>query len=219
MPYPKSTPLPLCRDCGEPLSNPKARQCRDCYIEAAMESRPRCVDCGQVLTKRGAKSDGTVRCRPCWLKMHMAQDSRPKCVDCGKPVSWQVGLGEAKQKAKRCWDCEVKRRHESRYTVPLELGRRVALRSDTKQDSQKVRNGRSVGRPLRAILSTLPCTICQYSGLPSRIHRIVPRRGYTIGNVAPVCSRCHDEIHAGVTPQPLPITADQFKVLFSSAGN
>ena len=55
--------------------------------------RGTCVDCGA-----GLRFAHSLRCRPCWMKIHTAQNGRPRCVDCGKPASWGPH-----ERCQECW--------------------------------------------------------------------------------------------------------------------
>lgn len=189
MPWKNGPPKIPCPLCGEPMYR-RGEMCRDCY--RARVPQKTCVDCGKVLPDKKA-----TLCRTCWMRHHTESTSRPTCVDCGKPCSWQVGRKGTT--AKRCWDCEVKRRHANRVIV--NLPGRIDSRT-TNPEGRSFRQQRKRAGTLRALLGPLPCAICGYNRLRSRIHRIIAANGYVWGNVVQVCSNCHYEIHDGVTPCP-----------------
>lgn len=182
----KAVPCPI---CGKSMYK-NSKQCRDCYRKAATaRAIHTCPSCGGPMPQTRAE-----RCRACYFADRTANAIRPICVDCGKQISWQVGVGRGKRKPNRCWDCEVIRRRESR-------GNTVKHR---------------LGAPIRAILRQWPCTICGYDLVTSEIHRIVPATGYVWGNIAPLCARCHTEIHYGATPHPEPITMEMYLATITS---
>jgi hypothetical protein len=193
--------LPL-GECGHPTRN---RICRPCYLSTLWATIHRCVDCDKVLPRKGSK--GATRCRECWMKQHTARDSRPRCIDCGEVASWRSADGKAPPK--RCMSCEIKRRGAERKNRLCEIEgcglphkARGLCRKHYKAMHQKVRKPWT----LRPLLQKLPCAVCGYDRIRSHLHRPDGKRGYENGNVIPLCSRCHDEIHVGVIDCPAPIT-------------
>jgi hypothetical protein len=180
-----------CERCGGSIRSPR-KMCRPCWL--AQAKRVHCLDCGKEIGR-----DGQQRCRPCWMVRHTAHTSRPVCCDCGKLISWQVG--RRGNPARRCWDCELERRKANRIVV---LREKAARTDQEHPDNRHNRHQRSQAIPFRKLLGPWPCALCGYHLLPSRVHRINARLGYIVGNVVQVCSRCHDEIHAGILPTPSP---------------
>ena len=136
------------------------------------------------------------------------KSKRPKCQDCGKNVTPTQGI-------KRCWDCELKHRSQERQHRFCEVEGcglpHKALgfcRKHYKAEHQKRRKPWTI----RPFLRGLPCIIFGYDRIRSHVHRMNGDLGYTNGNVIPVCARCHDEIHVGVTTPPSAMT-------YSSLGN
>ena len=139
------------------------------------------------------------------------------CADCGQRISHT-----AHKDTKRCWSCHLvsrrasaipkicsvegcSRPHKAKgFCLPhyqTERRRKEYLGSgDERPQSLRVRRGD---------LIKLPCQVCGYSRLPSRLHRYIPgAQGgkYTMGNIVLLCSNCHEEVHRGLIPCPRPIS-------------
>lgn len=191
MPYkPGTRPHAPIGKCGHPTWRGNG-VCRSCYLAEQRKTIRHCQDCGKALPRRG--NDGAARCRECWRKMRAAEKARRVCLECGKPTAKTGTI------VTRCWECEAKRRHANRVIV--NLPGRVDRRT-TNPEGRNFRQQRKRAVTLRGLIGPLPCAICGYNKLKSRIHRIVAETGYVWGNVVQVCSNCHYEIHAGITPCP-----------------
>lgn len=201
MPWKNGPPKVACPTCGEPMYR-RGTQCRACY--RASQPKPTCSTCGVDVSAKTA-----TQCRACWMKEHMAQDSRPKCQRCGVTISWQSGTGTGRTSSKRpdhCRPCFNAIRKENRIVVEWDRMRDYPAAADPME--KLVRRARHIGAQLRKILHQLPCAVCGYNRLSSPVHRLVPEKGYVIGNVVQVCANCHGEIHKGLIPPPPPTILD-----------
>ena len=156
----------------------------------------KCSDCGGLLASRYAE-----RCRPCFL----VWIARPaSCIDCGVRF---VKAGRRAQN-RRCRDCYRRHRitvramcrsdgcERSVYAKGLcqshyQVGWRASHAGTTQYDYAS-----------HALVTAMACAVCGYARMKSEVHRIVPQGPYVIGNMVPVCSRCHDEIERSLTECP-----------------
>ena len=142
------------------------------------------------------------QCRSCYLAE--TRKTIRHCADCGKSLPRRGNDG-----AERCRECWMAQ-HRSPYTlcqVPAckqpHFGKGFCQKHYFRE--WQAANGPRMSASKRT-LATRPCQVCGYDKLRSRIHRREREKGYTLGNMVPVCSRCHDEIHYSLIPCPEPIT-------------
>jgi hypothetical protein len=159
-----------------------------------------CAQCGSPKPNYYAK-----QCRSCWLEAKRKESRR--CQDCGKLLHTTVD-GRAD---KRCWPCfRTWRAAQRPITVCTVDGCDKPFYAKGKCRSHYVVHRRlafydlTVDRKAHALVKEQPCAVCGYSRMPSEPHRIIPGGPYELGNMVPVCSRCHDEIERGLTPCPPP---------------
>ena len=188
---------PPCPGCGKPLSNRRCKQCRECWL-AERSPRPTCVDCGSRLPLGTRRT--TERCWACHSK-----NADRRCVTCGTSMP-------RTSRGRNCWPCHAAARRAA-------AGQRRCSRPDCNEPHQakgycmrhyadfvvranKDNHGR-FGKNWR-VIKDQPCAVCGYSRMPSEPHRIIPGGPYELGNMVPVCARCHDEIERGLTPCPPP---------------
>ena len=190
--------MSICSVCTNPTIKPEATMCRQCWLDS-LPKMPLCITCGTPVKNRQAS-----QCRNCWMAAHMQKCSRPTCQRCGKLCSWSTGRKTSAPT--HCRECYSAIRLENRVVTIQAIQRNASF-----EDSRKRRQQRQMAEPLRAMFGGRPCALCGYNtaGVRRRIHRIVPENGYVLGNVAPLCSNCHDEIHAGVRQQPSPSVIDE----------
>ena len=194
----------FCRECGVELDkrNQRTKICRPCWHK---QHPPRfCEGCGDRLAL-GTRTN-TKRCGACTARKPIP------CLACGKDLSETKSYG-----ATRCWDCWSTARLLERPTTcsvtncdqPPTDGRRVCYRHVLAQQ-----RARRAGAPRRkdwrpkVMMAKLPCAVCEYDRLPSHVHRVIPGAAggqYEIGNMVPLCARCHAEVHRGLTPCPEPV--------------
>ena len=219
-----------CVTCGGPITSHgrDTKQCASCWTAARMF----CLECGRELDKRNQRPR---LCRACWLTAHpprfcatcgvqlvntritTVQCTRcriiphPLCEMCGKDLP-QSSTG------KRCWDCWS----SLRQSRPKKTCQVVGCLSPHKARGfcsphyQNIwRRGRNAATSAESDSSayvyfkTQPCRLCAYDRLPPDIHRVIPGANggrYVLGNMVPLCARCHAEVHRGITPCPEPIT-------------
>lgn len=55
-------------ECGNPLSTPRAKQCRECWMRdhTAQDSRPRCKTCQTAISWTSSGKRTTAYCKPCY---------------------------------------------------------------------------------------------------------------------------------------------------------
>jgi hypothetical protein len=201
MPWKNGPPKVPCPTCGAPMFR-GGTQCRACYL--ASQPKPTCTGCGAAVSGRESKL-----CRPCWMAAHTSKDSRPRCKQCGVVISWYSGTGASQRKSKapdHCRPCFNAIRKENRVVVEYERMR--AVKQDGVSDTHTQRAARHVGIQLRKILQLMPCAVCGYNRIPCHVHRLVPQRGYVMGNAVQICPNCHGEIHKKVIPAPPPTLLD-----------
>jgi hypothetical protein len=197
MPWKNGPPKVPCPTCGQPMYR-RGAQCRACY--RASQPKPTCSTCGADVSTKTA-----TQCRACWMKEHQAKDSRPKCKRCGVTISWMSGTAASQRKSRapsHCRPCFNAIRKENRIFVEYERMR--AVKADGVIETHQQRAARHVGIQLRKILQPMPCAVCGYNRAPCDVHRLVPQRGYVMGNVVQVCPNCHREIHKKVILPPEP---------------
>lgn len=200
MPYaPGNRPTAPIGECGHPTYR-DSRQCRSCYL-AAKKATYVCAACAAPV-----KTKTSTLCRACWMKQHTATSKRPTCQRCGKLISWQSKTGREKEIPKHCRPCFNAIRKENRIVVEYERMRDYPTAKDPMQ--RKVRSALHVGIQLRKLLRPMPCAVCGYDRIPCHVHRLVPRKGYVMGNVVQVCPNCHGEIHRKIIPPPQPTVLD-----------
>lgn len=200
MPYaPGNRPAAPVGECGHPTYR-TSRQCRSCYL-AQERAKRTCKGCGEVLSNQAAR-----HCRPCWMKQHTATSKRPTCQKCGVLISWQSGTGKGSKRPDHCRPCFNEIRKDNRIVVEYERMRDYPAAKDPME--YKVRTARHIGNQLKKILRKMPCAVCAYQRIPCHVHRLVPQKGYVMGNVVQVCPNCHGEIHAKVIPPPPPTILD-----------
>lgn len=183
-------PLPRCANCGAQLTAHRSKLCRDCW-HLANPGPGTCETCG---TRLGAGArHATRQCQAC-----RSAHARPQCQDCGE-------LMPRASRGRRCWNCHLTRRQSL-------AGQKRCLRPGCDQPHQAkgycLRHyqyyvGRKkAGGLARWLVKQEPCAVCGYARMPSEPHRIIPGGPYEIGNMVPVCARCHDEVERGLTPCP-----------------
>lgn len=189
-----------CLGCGGQKTK-GALVCRNCKSDRA-PSWSACKTCGTRI--RAAYK----MCRPCYDKSRMA--SRPLCQDCGQPTKQYA----SDYFAKRCWECEVKARRSKPVrhcevegcNQPHQARGMCRMHYQLELRKLKPRYGKT---KIALALKKFPCQVCGYHRLPARIHRLIPGGPYRVPNIVALCSRCHDEIHAGLTPPPPAMTEDE----------
>lgn len=201
MPWKNGPPKVACPTCGEPMYR-RGTQCRACYL--ASQPKPTCERCGAAVSGKESKL-----CRPCWMAEHTSKDSRPRCKRCGVVISRYSGTGAGRATSKQpdhCRPCFNAIRKENRIVVEYERMRSYPAAKDPTEYT--VRQARHLGYQLRKMLQPMPCAVCGYNRIPCHVHRLVPQKGYVMGNVVQVCPNCHGEIHKGITPSPEPTYLD-----------
>jgi len=163
-------------------------------VSAKNDSRV-CPQCGGIKTNYYAQ-----QCRSCWL----AQRKQPRrCVDCNAEL--RSGSGAER---KRCRACYKIYRQTLVQTCVREGCQRPTYAKGLCQSHYQVGwrqanpGHKAFDYAAHKMIRESPCALCGYSRMNSEVHRIVPKGPYTIGNMVPVCSRCHDEIERGLTPCP-----------------
>ena len=104
-------------DCRKKISK-LAKRCQECYYKSRVKSKPKCMYCGKILSRRNTK-----RCIKCFHKLRRGKShprwkggkERFRCVDCGKIL--------ANRYAKRCLICHNKFTAEARGEKIRELHR------------------------------------------------------------------------------------------------
>jgi len=187
--------MPPCMDCGKAVSTRKTRRCRACWLARTRLPDPNCMECGNPLP-RHAVTIGTKRCRACFRKRAVIL-----CQDCGKR------LHRGQHGRLRCRDCHVAHRRAlaagkacSRPGCTAPFAAKGYCMNHYATYISSRRRIRGIGGEARFLVRQQPCAVCGYSRMPSEPHRIIPGGPYELGNMVPVCSRCHDEIERGLTP-------------------
>lgn len=146
---------------------------------------------------------------PTWRKDHMCRscylaETRKTirhCQDCGVPLPRRGNDG-----AQRCRDCYMKQ-HRAPHTVCQVANCGEPHFGKGFCRKHYYREWQAANRPSRTsakvALAKFPCQLCGYDRLRSRIHRLNPSLGYVVGNMVALCSRCHDEVHYGLTLPPV----------------
>lgn len=144
-----------------------------------------------------------LQCRECWQRQKNPPDTF--CVDCGKKFS----TGERYTRCRECYNafrianrpvsiCTVEGCEQPFYARGMcrshyQVGRRTAFWGNTVVD-----------RAAHTLVGQQPCAACGYSRMKSEVHRPQAKGPYVVGNMVPLCSRCHDEVERGLTPCPPP---------------
>lgn len=202
MPYaPGNRPAAPLGECGHPTYR-SSRLCRSCFL-AQERAKYTCTEPG---CSNPVSTKTTKLCRDCWMKHHTETSKRPTCKKCGVAISWQSGTGNGSKRPDHCRPCFNAIRKENRIVVEWDRMRDYPAAVDPME--KKVRTARHIGQVLRKILQPMPCAVCGYNRIPCHVHRLVPQKGYVIGNVVQVCPNCHGEIHKKVIPPPPPTLLD-----------
>lgn len=183
--------------CGHRVWSPEAKLCRTCWL--AEKRKNFCVDCGKPVAKGSSQ-----RCLSCF---HNSLRKLHVCKGCGNEFTAK----EAGPKWERCRDCYYEyRRSQPKppcYIESCPYPSRVKglcwnhYRMERTKSLGKTR-GQGIGSRSRRAVGDMPCALCGYNKLRSHVHKVVPALGYTTGNMIPLCARCHEETHRGVTPLP-----------------
>lgn len=186
----------FCTDCGVELDkrNQRTRQCRACWLKA---HPPRfCEGCGNRL--RGGSRIGTGRCAACRVAEPLT------CQDCG------VALPRA-SRGTRCRGCHTKLRLTRVPTGCTVDGCAKPHRSKGLCIThyllarRKAASPEGAGSKAKDWIGSQPCALCGYDKMRSDVHRVVPGTeggAYVLGNMVPLCARCHAEVHRGLSPCP-----------------
>lgn len=190
-----------CKTCGGPMPKySKAVQCRACW--KARGARPKaqrtCAKCGTPLSLY--ISPAHTLCKPC------RTNPIPTCVDCGKNL-------QRNSKSIHCWECYSERRirvkEKKRCTIegclnPHTAKGLCAIHYERMRVTRS-RGGKHIDTHGRIWVAQQPCQLCGYNRLRSHVHRLIAQGDYVVGNMIALCSRCHDEVHRGLTPCPQPL--------------
>jgi hypothetical protein len=184
-------PIPTCSTCGKRVSNRKVELCRDCWANRGGGPRV-CITCGTRLRSLAQR---------CWA-CH-AGGAHPRCIDCQTELP-------PKSRATRCWACHLTRKQAA-------AGQKRCSRPDCDRPHRAKgyclehyqyfvhrpkQQGQAYDGNFKMLVKAQPCAVCGYDRMPSEPHRIIPGGPYELGNLVPVCARCHDEIERGLTPCP-----------------
>lgn len=196
---------PKCLTCGKDISwNQATKYCWEHFAEQKAQAKlpPKtCERCGEPVSTRKTRL-----CMTCIREEAVARKTAHTCNRCKTPLT--------KPTATHCTSCY--------RDIEKEL---AAERVCSRDGCDKHVKGQGLcGNHYRAMvrkdvrrrkwgpreqIKAMPCAICGYNRLKSEPHRIVPgTQGglYVIGNMVPLCSRCHDEVEAGLaTCPPAPI--------------
>jgi hypothetical protein len=152
-----------------------------------------CPQCGAKKPSYYAK-----QCRACWLK---AKIVTPLCSDCGYPLDSKRNTRcrpcfRAFKEAQRASGCSKEGCAKPPYAKGLcrdhyQVGWRASQKGTLIFDSAS-----------HAKVRELPCAACGYNRMKSEVHRIIAQGAYIVGNMTPLCARCHDEVERGLTACP-----------------
>ncbi len=179
--------------------------CRTHYtvMYRARKSTKPCPDCGKGILPEYE------RCQSC----HRASLNTRVCIVCGVPISHRAHVG-----AKHCWACWSASRKEKavkRCSVAGCEKPHVAkgmCRTHYRTVWRRRNPVKDTNQSARNWTASQPCQLCGYAKMRSHVHRLIPgSQGgqYVDGNMVALCSRCHDEVHAGITKPPKPLVRPQ----------
>lgn len=183
-----------CIDCGAPCTRIR---CKSCAIGYRKAQRGICLvpGCGQPHQAKGY-------CKVHWRLFTHPDQPLGRCVDCGQPCWSRSG------RCRPCQDAYRRSQHPICSVPGCERLVRARGLCKSHYEAQRTRpEKRWLTRTTRQQVAEKPCQLCGYSRTTSHVHRVVPERGYVEGNVVPLCSNCHREVHAGITPCPEPLQA------------
>jgi hypothetical protein len=200
----------VCSSCNGSKTK-GALLCRKCKHDKKAAERT-CVDCGTAVIGMAT------RCMSCYLRMHSEKAYQPPiCMDCGQ----QTKSRSQSDVPKRCWPCSIaEKRRKSLYERAecsiegclRQVQAKHLCRQHYQQTIRKPRLGTHRSGSFSRLIAFWPCQVCGYDRLHSHVHRVVhgAQGGqYLPGNIVAVCARCHEEIHRGITPPPVPPTAEE----------
>lgn len=228
-------PQGTCDKCGAPVRFSHTKHCRACWMEIHRSrnktKRFKCEACGVQITY------GRTRCWDCHVRTKKRQKvvAAPACERCAGPVSTRktkvcrACIRQAAAEAKAALTCERCGRPKSTAAVKLCMPCRISADHEAgashvcsicgkkaraknlcpthHRSDQRRKQGVTRTRNAKLVIAKMPCAVCGYDRMNSRVHRYTPgSKGgkYVPGNMVPVCGRCHDEIHAGITTCPQP---------------
>jgi len=185
-------------ECGHPVGDPNSRMCRKCWLK--QKTKNFCQDCGRHLMK-----GSTLRCENCWGK---SRTKIQRCVDCGtERTSLTAGAGSKTwRRCRACYELWRSTWHKRTCSVP-NCGRPHKARGYC-MGHYKSRyvgytpRGKGANGMNHRNIGDQPCVLCGYSHLRSHAHKIDPKKGYILGNMVPLCARCHEEVTRGITALP-----------------
>lgn len=189
-----------CRICGTP-TEPGFDRCRECYWKSRVFISPDariCPDCG------GRKGHKSAKCSDCFKRSRRIHpEMHPLCTTCG------TILASTRNTSGLCRKCAAKRRNFHPKTCEM-TGcifpvRAKGLCKSHYESSRKKEHPIDTLQGLKAYVRKLPCAVCGYDKTTRNVHRIIPSKGYTWGNVAPLCPNCHAEVHLRLISHPEPI--------------
>lgn len=215
-------------ECGHPVSERGIKLCRLCWLQRARREPTHCLDCGCVISSPDVRhcircaairrranfcagcgrpvSRGTTRyCMACFHKSLIRLHT---CKDCGKQFrSREAGAGNPTwERCRPCYDTRHRNRPKRPCSIPgcpyPHRAKGYCWNHYKRYCVPKKPRGKGIGAGSRRWVAQQPCAVCAYSRLKSHVHKVDASLGYTEGNRVPLCARCHEEIHRGITTLP-----------------